>query len=105
MNCGWRLIADVRDAKLLQYLNEAYGKERELETARQGTSDDDQRKPYAKRYESPWPRPVATGASPSGGSSQLSGEERRGCKARWPSRRAKGPLQHSQGHRRGREDA
>jgi ferritin-like metal-binding protein YciE len=39
----------VRDAKLLQYLNEAYGKEQELETALQAHIGMTTRKPYAKR--------------------------------------------------------
>jgi ferritin-like metal-binding protein YciE len=43
-------VADtVRDAKLLQYLNEAYGKERELETALQAHIGMTTKKPYAKR--------------------------------------------------------
>jgi ferritin-like metal-binding protein YciE len=37
-----------REAKLLQYLNEAYGKERELETALQAHIAMTTRKPYAK---------------------------------------------------------
>jgi ferritin-like metal-binding protein YciE len=39
----------ARDAKLLQYLNEAYGKERELETALQAHIGMTTKKPYAKR--------------------------------------------------------
>jgi ferritin-like metal-binding protein YciE len=39
----------VRTAKLLQYLNEAYGKERELEIALQAHLGMTTRKPYAKR--------------------------------------------------------
>ena len=39
----------VRDAKLLQYLNEAYGKEKELEAALQAHIGMTTRKPYAKR--------------------------------------------------------
>ncbi len=43
-------MADTaRDAKLLQYLNEAYGKERELEMALQAHIGMTTRKPYAKR--------------------------------------------------------
>jgi ferritin-like metal-binding protein YciE len=43
-------MADTaRDAKLLQYLNEAYGKERELETALQAHIGMTTKKPYAKR--------------------------------------------------------
>ncbi len=42
----------ARDAKLIQYLNEAYGKERELETALQGAHRDDRlAKPYKKRLQ------------------------------------------------------
>jgi ferritin-like metal-binding protein YciE len=39
----------ARDAKLLQYLNEAYGKERELETALQAHIGMTTKKPYARR--------------------------------------------------------
>ena len=39
----------ARDAKLLQYLNEAYGKEKELETALQAHIGMTTRKPYVKR--------------------------------------------------------
>ena len=39
----------VKDAKLLQYLNEAYGKEKELEAALQAHIGMTTRKPYAKR--------------------------------------------------------
>ena len=39
----------ARDAKLLQYLNEAYGKERELEVALQAHLRMTTKKPYAKR--------------------------------------------------------
>ena len=39
----------VREAKLLQYLNEAYGKERELETALEAHIAMTTRKPYLKR--------------------------------------------------------
>jgi ferritin-like metal-binding protein YciE len=44
-------MADVstRDAKLIQYLNEAYGKEKELETALQAHIGMTERKPYKKR--------------------------------------------------------
>jgi ferritin-like metal-binding protein YciE len=43
-------VADTaRDTKLLQYLNEAYGKERELEMALQAHIGMTTRKPYAKR--------------------------------------------------------
>jgi ferritin-like metal-binding protein YciE len=43
-------VADTaRDAKLLQYLNEAYGKERELESALQAHIPMTTKKPYAKR--------------------------------------------------------
>jgi ferritin-like metal-binding protein YciE len=38
-----------RDAKLVQYLNEAYGKEKELETALQAHIGMTERKPYKKR--------------------------------------------------------
>jgi ferritin-like metal-binding protein YciE len=40
-----------RDAKLVQYLNEAYGKERELETALQAHIAMTTRRPYRKRLE------------------------------------------------------
>jgi ferritin-like metal-binding protein YciE len=43
------MAGTVRDSKLLQYLNEAYGKERELETALQAHIAMTTRKPYAKR--------------------------------------------------------
>jgi ferritin-like metal-binding protein YciE len=39
----------ARDTKLLQYLNEAYGKERELETALQAHIGMTTKKPYARR--------------------------------------------------------
>jgi ferritin-like metal-binding protein YciE len=44
-------MADVstRDAKLIQYLTEAYGKEKELETALQAHIGMTERKPYKKR--------------------------------------------------------
>jgi ferritin-like metal-binding protein YciE len=43
-------VADsAKDAKLLQYLNEAYGKERELATALQAHIGMTTKKPYAKR--------------------------------------------------------
>jgi ferritin-like metal-binding protein YciE len=41
----------VRDAKLIQYLNEAYGKEKELETALQAHIGMTERKPYKKRLQ------------------------------------------------------
>jgi ferritin-like metal-binding protein YciE len=41
----------VRDAKLIQYLNEAYGKEKELETALQAHIGMTDRKPYKKRLQ------------------------------------------------------
>ena len=46
-------MADVstRDAKLIQYLNEAYGKEKELETALQAHISMTDRKPYKKRLQ------------------------------------------------------
>jgi ferritin-like metal-binding protein YciE len=46
-------MADVstRDAKLIQYLNEAYGKEKELETALQAHIGMTERKPYKKRLQ------------------------------------------------------
>ena len=46
-------MADVsaRDAKLIQYLNEAYGKEKELETALQAHIGMTTRKPYKKRLQ------------------------------------------------------
>jgi len=46
-------MADVsiRDAKLIQYLNEAYGKEKELETALQAHIGMTDRKPYKKRLQ------------------------------------------------------
>ena len=42
----------VRDAKLIQYLNEAYGKERELETSLQAHIAMTTRAPYKKRLQS-----------------------------------------------------
>ncbi|HEY0517599.1 MAG TPA: DUF892 family protein [Solirubrobacteraceae bacterium] len=42
---------DARDAKLVQYLNEAYGKERELETALQAHIGMTTRAPYKKRLQ------------------------------------------------------
>jgi ferritin-like metal-binding protein YciE len=47
------MAADLtaRDAKLIQYLNEAYGKERELETALQGHIAMTSRAPYKKRLQ------------------------------------------------------
>jgi len=46
-------MADVstRDAKLIQYLNEAYGKEKELETALQAHIGMTDRRPYKKRLQ------------------------------------------------------
>jgi ferritin-like metal-binding protein YciE len=46
-------VADVnaRDAKLIQYLNEAYGKERQLETALQAHIEMTTRPPYRKRLQ------------------------------------------------------
>src|SRR5437016_3028875 len=41
----------VRDAKLIQYLNEAYGKEKELETALQAHIQMATRKPYKQRLQ------------------------------------------------------
>ena len=41
----------TRDAKLIQYLNEAYGKERELETALQAHIAMTTRPPYKKRLQ------------------------------------------------------
>jgi ferritin-like metal-binding protein YciE len=41
----------IRDAKLIQYLNEAYGKERELETALQAHITMTSRAPYKKRLQ------------------------------------------------------
>jgi ferritin-like metal-binding protein YciE len=41
----------VRDTKLVQYLNEAYGKERELETALQAHIGMTTRPPYKKRLQ------------------------------------------------------
>ena len=40
-----------RDAKLIQYLNEAYGKEKELETALQAHIGMTSRRPYKKRLQ------------------------------------------------------
>ena len=42
-------VANVRDTKLIQYLNEAYGKEKELETALQAHIAMTERAPYKKR--------------------------------------------------------
>jgi len=42
---------NARDAKLIQYLNEAYGKEKELETALQAHIAMTTRKPYKKRLQ------------------------------------------------------
>lgn len=46
-------MADLnqRDAKLVQYLNEAYGKEKELETALQAHIEMTTRRPYKKRLQ------------------------------------------------------
>ena len=46
-------MADLsrRDAKLVQYLNEAYGKERELETALEAHISMTTRAPYRKRLQ------------------------------------------------------
>ena len=46
-------MADMneRDAKLVQYMSEAYGKERELETALQAHIAMTTRKPYKKRLQ------------------------------------------------------
>ena len=41
----------TRDAKLIQYLNEAYGKEKELETALQAHIKMAKRPPYKKRLQ------------------------------------------------------
>jgi ferritin-like metal-binding protein YciE len=41
----------TRDAKLIQYLNEAYGKEKELETALQAHIRMTKRPPYKKRLQ------------------------------------------------------
>src|SRR5215210_1598877 len=41
----------VRDTKLVQYLSEAYGKERELETALEAHIAMTTRKPYKKRLQ------------------------------------------------------
>src|SRR4051795_13285136 len=49
-----RSMADelsTRDAKLIQYLNEAYGKEKELETALQAHIKMTKRPPYKKRLQ------------------------------------------------------
>src|SRR3954465_14858086 len=49
-----RFMADelsTRDAKLIQYLNEAYGKEKELETALQAHIRMAKRPPYKKRLQ------------------------------------------------------
>ena len=40
---------NARDSKLIRYLNEAYGKEKELETALQAHIGMTTRKPYVKR--------------------------------------------------------
>src|SRR4051812_13058148 len=51
---GGRPMADelsTRDAKLIQYLNEAYGKEKELETALQAHIKMAKRPPYKKRLQ------------------------------------------------------
>ena len=50
---GRRTMADLneRDAKLVQYLNEAYGKEKELETALQAHIAMTTRAPYKKRLQ------------------------------------------------------
>src|SRR3954453_1763188 len=49
-NGGWLQMSEtVREAKLLQYLNEAYGKERELQTALEAHIAMTSRKPYLKR--------------------------------------------------------
>src|SRR4051795_7679236 len=51
---GGRPMADelsTRDAKLIQYLNEAYGKEKELETALQAHIKMTKRPPYKKRLQ------------------------------------------------------
>ena len=62
-------MADTaKDAKLLQYLNEAYGKERELETALQAHIGMTTKKPYAKRLGSTSPRRRITAASSNGAS-------------------------------------
>ena len=42
---------NARDAKLIQYLNEAYGKEKQLETALQAHIAMTERKPYKKRLQ------------------------------------------------------
>src|SRR5918996_5405175 len=42
---------NTRDLKLIQYLNEAYGKERELETALQAHIAMTTRRPYKKRLQ------------------------------------------------------
>ena len=42
---------NARDAKLIQYLNEAYGKERQLETALQAHIQVTTRAPYKKRLQ------------------------------------------------------
>ena len=42
---------NTRDQKLIQYLNEAYGKERELETALQAHIGMTTRPPYKKRLQ------------------------------------------------------
>ena len=41
----------ARDAKLIQYLNEAYGKEKELDTALQAHIAMTTRAPYKKRLQ------------------------------------------------------
>src|SRR3954447_24232145 len=46
---GPKMSETVREAKLLQYLNEAYGNERELETALEAHIAMTTRKPYLKR--------------------------------------------------------
>src|SRR3954453_9296626 len=49
MEVGHKMSQTVREAKLLQYLNEAYGKERELQTALEAHIAMTSRKPYLKR--------------------------------------------------------
>ncbi len=66
-------MADLneRDTKLVQYLNEAYGKERELETSLEAHIAMTTKAPYTKRLNSICARPKHTPRGWRGGSRNL----------------------------------
>ena len=76
----------ARDAKLLQYLNEAYAKERELEAALQAHIGMTTRKPYAKRLREHLSE-TKDHAARSSGASSSSAARGLGAFRAWPARR------------------